>query len=438
MSYIREVSWSEVRHDVAASSQELVAIIDAINPDNKLPLYKARYPYGSIIMDYPKGLNIPINKDLILPINDPKTPKNIQENLSYQPMPLGVITKNSIEIYKELDKKVFSVAFFHLGKGMELGIWDYFGWFAPYSVCSGARSVYMIPWISLAGSHKKIKKHFNIMCPAPSKTFDHWQLFKEISNSEEFNNPWLCEIVFFGKPWKDYIESEKSLEWTLLKNHILEKGWEHSSFGRKRIAFDFLWESTTQAMSARGIRSSAYTIDTLKHLISISLGGLSASIPFDGNDTCGPLTEIQKIYTDVYDLKEYIPTIMRPAAFDINKNIPVYYSLQTPTLLTSVPGIKSNTSNIDDMRELIELMAFFNQINFEDLMIGGIHLREQLSKIVYTFYHGDMYAFGKKIKPTYDLPKDDKNFTYSPISGESRKFADNGAFIRGCVKISKK
>ena len=49
-----------------------------------------------------------------------------------------------------------------------------------------------------------------------------------------------------------------------------------------------------------------------------------------------------------------------------------------------------------------------------------------------------MYSYGKEIRPTTEMPKDDPEMLYMPIKKNNHEFADNGAYIRGCIRISKK
>ena len=91
-----------------------------------------------------------------------------------------MITENSVEVFREIDERVFSVALSGPNTGMEIGIVEVFGSTAGYTVTSGARSLYMIPRISKASAHKKLRREFGISSPPPKHLIDHWHIFKVI------------------------------------------------------------------------------------------------------------------------------------------------------------------------------------------------------------------------------------------------------------------
>ena len=47
-----------------------------------------------------------------------------------------------------------------------------------------------------------------------------------------------------------------------------------------------------------------------------------------------------------------------------------------------------------------------------------------------------MYAYGKDIRPSKEMPIDDKNLLYRFENSKNSKFADSGSFVQGCVMIS--
>ena len=263
-------------------------------------------------------------------------------------------------------------------------------------------------------------------------------IFLKLYESPAFETKWESELLFLSKNWTEHLDDENDLAWLRLKCYIQQKAWEHSELGRRKVLLDIVWQMTSSLLTTKGIKPDPYVVDTLRHLILISLGGISGSRPTNGDDFAGPINEIQKIYLDTYGLTDQIPTIMRPYTLNIAENKPVYYSMQTPLLLSSTPNFRNMSSNIEDMRELMNIKNYIFDRDYGNLRIDNVRFNELINRIQLNYFHGEMYAYGKEIRPTTEMPGEDPEMLYMPLKKKKHEFADNGAYIRGCIKISKK
>lgn len=437
-SLIEELTWKDVRDTVAGSCKDLADIIDNLSPGKEFTVFKVLYPFGMKILDK-SSFYLPFGLNSSVAITDNEVDPNIKNQLLYSTPPLGIITKNSIEVFFDIHRKVFSLAIF--GKGLELGIWEHFGWSSPYSITSGARSLYMLPKISESLSHKQLKRRFGILEAPPKHLYDHWQVFSQLANSSNFPSTWFCEVIFLSAKWADAIKNDEA--WLKLAAYVNKKAWDHSAHSRKKAALDVVWEIFVRSLSNKELKFDPYIVDTLKHIMYICTGTVPASTPFIGNTDLGPLKSIQTIYEDQegYGLNEYVATIMQPQYFSINQPKPVYYSLQLPTLLESLPRTKKVTSVIDNVRDLSELLNCFLSSNSElwtKLIIEKSNLKEILENLQVDYFHGDMFAYGDLIKSSSKMPEFDQNLKYDPLNDKKRIFASNSSFLRGCVRIAKK
>ena len=435
---IEELTWQDVRDAVANSCKDLANIIDDISPSKEHTVFKVRYPFGMKISDK-TSLYLPTSLNTSILATDYENDNNIKNKITYNLLPLGIIVKNTIEFFFDIHRKVFSLATF--GKGLGIGIWEYYGWSTPYSITSGARSLYMLPKISEALSHKQLKKKFDVIQAPPKHLYDHWQVFTQIANSNEVATKWLCEVIFLSAKWAESIKKDPA--WLKLAFYVSQKGWQHSGYERKKASLDIVWEVFVRSLSNNDLKFDPYVVDTLKHILYISVGAIPASGPSIGEDEVGPLKNIQKIYEDPsgYGLEEYIATIMQPEYFSITKTTPVYYSLQLPTLLESLPRTKKVTSVIDNVRELSELLNCFLSNNtdlWSKLIMGDTLLNDILSNLQVDYFHGDMFAYGDIIKSSLKMPELDSRLKYSPTGDKKKIFASNSSFLRGCVRIASK
>lgn len=433
---IELISWSKARRRIMTGCKKLLSVLDQIDPPKNLKLIKARYPFGSTIIK--NGvLHLPINNYESIPINDSRIDNSIKDQLSYCSVPIGMISENSLEIYRETDSKIFSVAMSGPHTGLEIGIIENFGSAAAYTVSSGARSLYMVPKISKTSAHKKLRREYGIISPPPKRILDHWQIFRELHASHNFNTKWHCELIFLTKDWVPYINADNDLSWLRLKSYIQQKAWDHCELGRNKVLLDIVWQQVTSLLTNKGIKPDPYIVDTLKHLIFISLGGISGCRPVSGDDFAGPMNEVQSIYSEIYGLEDQIPTIMQPYNFSLQQDKPAYYSMQSPMLLSSTPNFRSMSSNIDDIRELMNIKSYVFDQDYGNLQVKNTLFNTLLKKIRFNYYHSDMFAYGSEIRPTKEMPDSDPELLYMPTRNGKQVFADNGGYIRGCIKISK-
>ncbi len=100
---------------------------------------------------------------------------------------------------------------------------------------------------------------------------------------------------------------------------------------------------------------------------------------------------------------------MCPSYFSFEDPKPVYYSLQTPTLLESVPKSRNLTSIVDNVRELRELTKHFLAEAFDEhLKIANVSINEMISRLQFEFFHSEAYAYGEGIRPTKEMPEKDE------------------------------
>ena len=431
---VEELSWSEARQYAAKGCMELFSILDEIDPVEQYTFIKVKYPFGDLIM-HDDAVYLPMEGKKSVPLNDPEVPKSLKDKLGYRSIPFGILTENPVEVYRETEDRVFSVELSTPNKGIEIGIFEYFGLTPCFSVSSGARSLFMVPKISETRHHKKLMKSHGLNCFQPKNVLKHWHVFKELYGSPSFKTKWESEVLFLTKAWDDgLLKHKKSHSWNKLLNYLYKKGFEHSELGRRKLVLDVLWQKVAVILDQEGYKPDSYAIDTLRHLIYIFLGGTSGSRPAI-DDYSGPITEIQKIYLECYNL-EQIPTIMRPYQFSIEQNIPVYYSMQNPMMISSTPLQKQMPTIIEEMRNVMMLKSTMGH-NYGNIKINNIRLHDLISSMKLEFFHRDNYSYGQDIRPTSEIPAQDKDFLFSPIKKEGLQFADNGSFIGGCIKITR-
>lgn len=94
---LEETCWSKVKDKVKQVNPYFAGMIDKIKP-GKLPLYIARYPFGTTILNE-NNFYLPYN-DKLLSIQDPQIPPELKAALDYNSgsVPLAIGLHNSVEL----------------------------------------------------------------------------------------------------------------------------------------------------------------------------------------------------------------------------------------------------------------------------------------------------------------------------------------------------
>jgi len=258
----------------------------------------------------------------------------------------------------------------------------------------------------------------------PKSYEEQWHVFKDIAHKS--NSSWRAEILFFDNKWFDLLKNPQygpHLFMQLSAMHKLTKRiWHHMAS----------WDNTYGEIELKKSMTD-YPIDVLftaKHLFAISAKCAVGFRPAD-NDDSAPIKLLQDAYVDNYEL-EYCPTIMEPSTFCPEKQQPVYYSVNYPTLPQyspdkNHPGIRIITT-LYKVKQVMELYQTNIQRRND---IRAKSLINAAAKVVFSYYHDDPQDYGG-IKNAMLLPEEDPRL----ICKDNCNFPYHSAFIKGLIKIS--
>ena len=432
---IEIISWDQARKSVKAAEPELADIID--NWQARHSFIRVRYNYGDKVL---KGgvLHLTDKDGISHPIHSAAISEEIKQQLSYSNMPLGIITAGSNEVFLETDERVIPLALFK--PGVIMGLWESLDDKASYfpkqiwDVTAGARTIFMLPSISQRVSHEQLKKHYGVKRSAPSSLYDHHQVFTQIIQSQNFNQVWTHEIIFFGNDW--FTQNNNDMGWLRFHNYLLKEAWQLSAYNRNKTSFDRIWLMFSQELEAKGIKVNPHLIDILKQIIAISIGAAPGLRPIVKTDVAAPAATLQKIYLNTYGLKNYIPTIMALDYFiPYQNNEPIYYSLQIQTQMEPICKFKNTLSEIRETKMLLEL---FVELALEGkLKVAGTLIEWVAQNIQFDFYHPETGRHDDIQNSRY-LPSRDKALIEVWGAKRGRKFAHACPLAKGCVQIRMK
>lgn len=436
-----KVYWADVRERVAKVEPTFAKIVDELNPDKTFPLYLAYYPYGASDADTKSSL-FPDMKGGYYRLSDSHAPKDIVTHLGYSKdnTPLSMVIDKQVESYIDLKSEKTIIPAFIYKPGMIFPFTRILSKKNPriyspnglLSSTAGSRSAFMLPNIGCATNHSNLQRDFNVKHPPPKYLYEHWNVFKEIINSDIINSNWRCCVMYFSEKWITKIHDDKY--WGELKQYLYEVAWNKFEYEINRIQYDTIFSIIQRN---RNLRPNPYLADTAKHLFITAIGAAPGYIPAQ-DDNALPVSDIQKIFIESYGLKKYIPTIMQAAYFLFEHDLsPVYYSLQNPSTHVFSPKSRAISSTISEMRELEHIMQIFaNELSKQNGMCSDTVIGSVAKNIKFNYFHNKSDRH-RIIRPSSEIVNHDKrfNFVVKKQKKSNSIFAADAPFVRGCISI---
>ncbi|OJA00864.1 hypothetical protein BEV13_02065, partial [Rickettsiella grylli] len=423
---------------IKETNVELFNCIQKIKLQKKPNFIKVVYPYGSTLVNngelsvysYVKKTNVSISL-----VNS-----SLKDKLSYASVPLGLLLNKAIEVYCPFNKNrviplklLMPGQLFGLQEIMQT-IYDYKE--KPnFSINSGARSIFLVPKIANKGGYSRLKKYLNMQLDPPISLSDHWGIFTSISNHPNYINQWNNQVLFFTKSWFEEVNCTNP-NWFPFFNFLSKAYHNQLTPGYSNFYnFELTWQEFMTAIGCRNLKPRPYILSTAKHLLAIAVGLLPGFSSANLEQIIAPTKILKEIFIDIYKLK-YLPTIMHPSYFNIQKNTPLYYSLSFPSILEGLPMNKEPRDILTDQREL--------KILFDTIKNNSSHYKQKFPRICqlfdtvnYNFYHNNIDAY-KEIGIALEITKGASDLLWDQSLFPNKDFCYTSSFLNGCIKISKK
>lgn len=437
---LRKVFWKDVRKEAHSVVPVIAKLIDEIDPGKDYPLYEACYPYGSLIVK--QGIcYYPNPEGKLVTLADPSLHEDLKKNLAYTiaSFPAGLILKNSIELYTPIINNRIALQNL-LSTGYIFSLWHFLEThpsFHPskiFNITSGSRSIFLLPNIGDHFYHKNLRREFDIRTSPCKDLFSQWELFAALTSHPLSKCAWHTKLLYFSGKWMEKFTSNDK-NWYALNYYLLKNSWQRTSFFRNKFIYDLCF---SQIQTVRNLQPNPYIADTAKHILSIAVGALPGFVPAH-NNLSAPIDILQKIFLDIYRLKNYTPTFLQPQYFSKNSNYrPVYYSLSLPTSLEFSPQCRKMSTNLFDIRELSYLIdIYLEEMQKDYLGITDTPMALIAKNADFSYYH-DKPDQEKRTKHTSEMPITDPTLICCPKGYDNTAFPVAAPYLRGCVKVSLK
>lgn len=438
------VYWKDIRNRVKRVDPKVTKIIDALSPDQNFPLYLSYLPYGHLKGD-PFSSFLSMADGSSIRLSDPSVPNEIKKNLWYglDTSPLSLLLEKEIEFFLDLKDRKITVPWVIIKEGTFLSTRRALKRHAPnrkyvptniLTASSGARSIFSLPSLGCTVNYNRLKSFLNIRSPIPKNLYDHWYLFKEISNTalkDQIN--WQSCVLYFSQSWIDKLHQDPA--WSALKLYLLEKAFVYFERESIRIFYDIAFSLMQRK---RNLKPNPYLVDTAKHLFATAMGEAPGYAPAL-NENSAPIHSLQKVIVDFFGLKKHIPSIMKPEHFEPNNPASmVYYSMQHPATFTFSPSSRNSSSTLLEMRELQHLIHVLKkELNDKNSLYQETDLGQISRESEFIYFH-NKYDRHQVITQSSEIINHDGRFEHAHTQHPEAKFACDAPFMRGCILIKNK
>ena len=238
------------------------------------------------------------------------------------------------------------------------------------------------------------------------------------------------DVLFFTDAWFSPPFSDPS--WAMFYNYLFREINLQFHYNRDDLTFNLTWKNLVYKIGERHLKPRPYILDTIKHLVAIGAGMAPAFCPSDASESLAPTRLLQTIYTEIYDLKKYLPTIMHAHILMKGQRIrPVYYSLSYPALQESC--LKTYPDIIADQREIKLLLETLVKTlkNNRDFLPNDYNI---LLDKEYEFFHNNTDFLKEMLSPEKILLLD-PDFENDKIQFPNRSFCPTSPFFSGCIRV---
>ncbi len=431
--FLEALSWKQAQEEVRRVAPELATIINKLDPSDKCKLIKATYSYGDLIVD--NGvLGLPDEQGKVIPITDASSSNKLfTEKLSYSPIPLFLTLEKSNEVFINANSRIVPLNL--VNPGNMLGLFEamdhYFQRYSKprWSVAAGARSIIMLPKITESSGLKRLRTEFKL--PASTRLqylSDHASIFKSIAKHPNFTQAWKNTVLFFTEDW---IANRQDPAWFEFYQYLFKYAWNQAQFAIKKMELSLTWASCVKAITSRNLKPNIYLADQLKHIISIAAGMWPGFRPADNSQLVAPIQGIQQAFVDIYQLKDYLPTLMHAYyLLDSAVNLPVYYSLFFPAILEGAPHNQSSSTIMHDLKNIKLLLDTAIERNQDN----DSSFNEIIKHARFDYFHVETDKL-QEVQPSQLLPNADSALLQEQTYFKDRTFCSTSPFWRGCIRI---
>jgi hypothetical protein len=328
----RQVSWTDVRGRLESFPVPVLEALDSlVNRNNSKQFYVTSYSYGQLIVDNGQ-FKTPCDPDRC------EACRGLLADASYSNVPLTGILDGSAEIFTdafsaEEGQRVVPLKL--LRRADIFGVFETLDYLlkaptnrAPWSVSSGARSI----WIIAPLGDARLPQYLSEVTDTDidwTETDPHWKL---VENATRNLHPWNSELLIFPHSVVKAVRRS-----TQIFSFLLELGWTQSSRLRDAATEDTeLLKSANQVLRRMKVpQGELYHYRTIRHFQEMIRGVVPVFQSSNRVPPAGPFHAFADQLTKVarQTRSTVNPVVLQPGHLEREGDVG-YYSFRCP----SVPG----------------------------------------------------------------------------------------------------
>lgn len=409
---IESAQWSRFRQMVGSVNTDLCRVLEHPLIDECCEFVPLEYGFGDLVVQ-DSQLQIPRSTVLSTPINDP-------DDCFF------LVLNKPLEQFFVSYSRIISLNIFYPGSVIHLpqcqralaGDFD-----LPWQLSAGIRTLFLLPKITDNMGYNRLRLAYQLTAMKPLRNlYDQWHLFRQIAQHPDIARSWRANLLMIRK--KPGLNPERAAVWQRIRDYV-EDDKNKLELGYSRpIASDILWQRFLEIADPRRFKLKSHLVETIKYLCAICNGLAPGFVPANQQNTVAPIADLQQAFTEVYKLRNYIPTFMHLSYLEHSTPQMLYYSLAVPLFVNHhVTCAAMPTSQ----RELFELKQVI------DAMKG--HIKSwKLEQYRLKFCHVlSNEVLG--LESSLSIPEEDPRFLAD--HGEDREFCPSSIFWRGCIRLQK-
>lgn len=385
MKNLIKSSWREEKAEIQRVNSDLYKAICELGPPEDIPIYRAKYPYGAKMLDAGRLMIIDDSGNEV-PVLSEKVPVEFQKDLTYGPtFPMGMVLSKTIELYIETPIRPIPFCLFTPGQLFALnGVLNTqtsFGEGDFWEATAGCRSTFLSTKFSNNKVMTKLERDFQITLYQPKNYYDHWGIFKALSNAME--SDWHVDVLYFPKQW---FPDKPTIAWKAFKCFLFECSWYKNRYWRNAHLHDLAYALLTQ--TSLNSKPNLFVNKVVKHVLETSVG-MHPGFVFASNNSTIPLEMLTRLITEYHVTKEIYPTIMTQGY--VERDDFVYYSLLLQSHLDFTTSLTSSSRRVSDLYEIMKFISRLKHSIDSDLFSLEGNQHELLSAIAENRINGFHY-----------------------------------------------
>lgn len=431
---LTKTNWLTIKPYIQTVNPAFYELIESMSPTPNMPLYLADYGFGAAIQRN-NILYMPNEQGELSALGQAKFSESVHNDLIYgkDSSPLGMVLKNTCEECY-LDER--SGQYYPLNILNEGTVFNQEIIFndtrrqenISIATFSGAKSLFMLPYIGCQTRHSRLINAFQCITPAPKLPNEHGDFFTELIAQCAKISHWSSTLLFFSHDWVEKIKNDRN--WILVKLYFSENQ-------RKKLDADIYNKRYNDLFmnvdAVNRYKPTPFMIDTAKYLFQIMMKK-GIGIKPATNEKMLPLQCIQEAYDEYYQLR-YTPTVMIPGLLEQNDS--VYYSLQQPSQKITTYKNKMNNSTYRELVVLRKiLLAYLENFSMKQGSSYDTDLHHACRSVSFDFFHNKPSDPNDNIKHSSEIIASDPRYTFS--FGPPKSFSMNAKFFRGCIQLKRR